>query len=49
MKARQFVFNYWFDKDKPSKAVTEILRWIKNGKLTSEGKKSYKILLRNVG
>lgn len=47
-KAKQFVFDYWFDKEKPSKSVTSILGWIENGKLTLTGKQAYRKLIKNL-
>lgn len=47
-KARKFVNDFWFDKDKPSKAVSIILEWIVEGRLTNKGKEAYKKLIKNV-
>ncbi len=47
-KARIFVESYWMTNDSPSKAVTTILNWIKDNKLTKEGRNNYKILIENI-
>ena len=46
--AKRFVMNHWFNGSEPSKAVTEILNWISNGKLTKSGRMNYKRLCNNL-
>lgn len=46
--AREFVFKYWFNNDgKPSSAVTKILGYIANDKLTLKGRQAYRTLMKN--
>lgn len=50
--ARNFVYKFWFNHPKglPAylcKAVTEILLYVVDGKLTIEGRKAYRNILLN--
>lgn len=42
--AREFVKEYWFTNGKLSKAVTEILGYFEDGKITNKGREAYRKL-----
>ena len=44
---RQFFNNYWMTGNKLSIAVTDILEWFKDGKITYKGRIAYKTLCKN--
>jgi len=46
--AKKFVKEYWFDGNNPSEAVTKILGWIEDGKLTKNGRMNYRKLVKNL-
>lgn len=45
--AREFVNEYWFTNGKLSKAVTEILGYFEDGKITHKGREAYQKLKTN--